>query len=329
MNTVHVAEDQAQEGSRWALPAHLLRLAWMARQGGAAQALSRLTASVLARQGMLGQCLRDQPYGQHARQCADVYLPPDTCVRPAHGWPMVVFFPGGSWQSGSRAEHAFVGASLAARGVVTVIADYRLHPEVVYPAFLEDSAQAVAWALRQLGCWAVAPQRCFLMGHSAGAYNAAMVALDERWLHAHGGTTEGLAGWIGLAGPYNFWPVTVPDLKPVFAGAQVQADSQPVAHVHRDAPPSWLLTAPHDPWVSPDLNSRALQRRLRAAGATCEWLQVPRTGHISLLASLAAPLQAWAPVMSRVMQVIQGQGWSDQTSTVNSGSQPSVSPLWE
>jgi acetyl esterase/lipase len=133
-----------------------------------------------------------------------------------------------------------------------------------------------------------------------------------------------------LAGPYNFWPVTVPDLKPVFAGADVGPDSQPVAHVHREAPPTWLLTAQNDTWVSPELNSRALQRRLRAAGALCEWLQVPRAGHISLLASLAEPLCGWAPVLPRVLQVLHGQGWPPaHTSTVNSGSQPSVSPLWE
>lgn len=329
MDSLHSTDDDADVVSRWALPANLLRLAWLARRGDAAPALGRLTASMLAEQERLGVCLNDLPYGLHDRQRADVYLPPDVCTRPVHGWPMVVFFPGGSWQSGSRAEHAFVGASLAARGVIAVIADYRLHPEVVYPAFLEDSAQAVAWACRQRRDWQVDPTRCFVMGHSAGAYNAAMVALDERWLRAQDASTSWLAGWIGLAGPYNFWPVTVPELKPVFAGTQAQADSQPVAHVRSDAPPSWLLTAPSDKWVSPDLNSRALYRRLTVAGAHCAWRHVPRTGHISLLASLAFPLQAWAPVMTHVMQVIQGEGWGDQTSTVNSGSQPSGSPLWE
>jgi acetyl esterase/lipase len=320
--------------SPWQLGLNLLNLALRVglpgRRAGATEALNALTGQRLARQARLGACWPNQPYGPLPRQQADVYLPPASCPCPPQGWPMVVFFPGGSWQSGHRREHAFVGASLAAQGVVVVVADYRLHPEVVYPAFLEDSALAVVWARRQMPDWQVDPDRCFLMGHSAGAYNAAMLALDRRWLVAQGGTTAWLAGWIGLAGPYNFWPVTVPELKPVFSGADVGADCQPVAHVHPAAPPTWLLTAPNDAWVSPDLNSRTLQRRLHAAGAACEWLQVPRTGHISLLASLAEPLQGWAPVLPRVLRVLRGTGWAEaQTSTVNIGSQPSVSPLWE
>lgn len=322
--------DHAPVAGLGGLALNLLRLGWRARRLGGASALAELSGHMLASQGLLGTCLPAQAYGTLPRHRADVYLPPATRARPARGWPVVVFFHGGSWQTGSRQEHAFVGWSLAAQGAVVVVADYRLHPETGYPGFLEDSARAVVWARRQLPHWDADPERFHLMGHSAGAYNAAMLALDARWLEAQGGTPAWLAGWIGLAGPYNFWPVTVPELKPVFAGADVGADCQPVAHVHREAPPSWLLTAPNDRWVSPDLNSRALHRRLLAAGARSEWLTVPRTGHISLLACLAPPLQGWAPVMPRVWQALQGQVWAEaQTSTVNSGSQPSVSPLWE
>ncbi|MEX1168044.1 MAG: alpha/beta hydrolase, partial [Hydrogenophaga sp.] len=138
-------------------------------------------------------------YGAEARQRMDVYLP-----KPAvQGAAMVVFFYGGSWSSGDRADYKFVGEALAARGIVAVIADYRLSPAVRYPVFLQDSALAVQRALNESPAWGVASGRVFLMGHSAGAYNAAMLALDPRWMSGAGLRRERIAGWIGLAGPYD------------------------------------------------------------------------------------------------------------------------------
>ena len=72
---------------------------------------------------------------------------------------MVVFFYGGSWNHGERHDYRFVGEALAARGIVTVIPDYRLYPQVRYPDFLKDNAAAVAWALRQATIWARTPTR--------------------------------------------------------------------------------------------------------------------------------------------------------------------------
>ena len=121
---------------------------------------------------------RDLAYGSEARQRADVYLPAVT-TRNA---PIAVFFYGGSWSSGDRGDYRFVGEALASRGVVTVVADYRLSPEVRYPVFLQDSAQAVRWAAERAASFGASRDRLFIVGHSAGAYNAAMLALDPRWL---------------------------------------------------------------------------------------------------------------------------------------------------
>lgn len=269
--------------------------------------LNGLTDWTLRRQGLLGERLESQAYGAHERQRADVYLPPGNLQAPAGGWPMVVFFYGGSWRSGERSDYAFVGRSLAARGTVVVVADYRLHPEVRYPEFVEDSAHAVAWAWQQAGTWQVNRRRVFVMGHSAGAYNAAMVALDPRWLGQHGLQPSILAGFIGLAGPYNFLPLRVDSLKPVFGFPGTPADSQPVLHAHASAPPSWLFTAAADSFVSPTLNTDSLAFRLRSVGAQVETRSMPRTSHITLVAALAAPLRWLSPVLDEVSGIVVGE----------------------
>lgn len=138
------------------------------------------------------------PYGAHPRQRLDVYRP----VRPMEGPPRaVVFFYGGSWREGDRKDYAFVGEALAAAGSIAMVADYRLYPEVRYPDFLLDCAAATAFARRWLDRQGYADARLFVAGHSAGAYNAAMLATDSRWLAMQGLRIETLSGWIGMAGP--------------------------------------------------------------------------------------------------------------------------------
>jgi acetyl esterase/lipase len=86
----------------------------------------------------------DVAYGPLSRQKLDVYVPDAAVAVP---FPVVVFFYGGGWESGQRKDYRFVGAELATRGVMTIVADYRVYPEVVFPAFVEDGALAVKWAL--------------------------------------------------------------------------------------------------------------------------------------------------------------------------------------
>ena len=153
-------------------------------------------------------------YGSGPRQQLDVYKPNGTA--PAGGWPVVVFFYGGTWNNGERGAYEFVGEAMAARGILTLVADYRLYPEVRYPEFLRDNAAALSWGFTHAAGLGGNPRRVFAMGHSSGAYNAAMMALDPRWLQPTGHAPGELAGFIGLAGPYNFLPIENPDAKPVF-----------------------------------------------------------------------------------------------------------------
>jgi acetyl esterase/lipase len=243
-------------------------------------------------------------YGDATRQRMDVYLP-----KPAvAGAPMAVFFYGGSWNSGDRADYKFVGEALASQGIVTVVADYRLSPEVRYPVFLEDSAQAVKVALDNADAWGVSRERLFLMGHSAGAYNAAMLALDPRWLGGAGVAREQFAGWIGLAGPYDFLPIKVPEVKQAFNWPETPADSQPLFYAKQPDPAAparvLLIAAREDKLVDPQRNTVGLGQALVNRGEDVQVTLLDGVGHATLIGAMARPLRGLAPVLAQVRQFV-------------------------
>jgi acetyl esterase/lipase len=246
------------------------------------------------------RALPEQAYGPDPRHRLDLYLPTSSAA-PA---PLVVFFYGGSWTRGERADYRFVGEALAARGMAVAVVDYRLSPQVRYPAFLEDCALAVRWARDHAGQHGANPDRLFLMGHSAGAYNAAMLALDPRWLGGAGLSPAQLAGWIGLAGPYDFLPIKVPDVQQAFDWPRTPADSQPLFHARRASPPALLLAAASDDTVNPLRNTDALARHLAGQGVRVESALLEGVGHVTILAALARPLRWLAPVHERIERFV-------------------------
>jgi acetyl esterase/lipase len=239
-------------------------------------------------------------YGDDPRQKLDVYVP----HQPMPGAPVVVFFYGGSWNSGSRLDYSFVGEALASRGIVTVVADYRLYPQVRYPLFLQDGARAVAWTKTHIREFSGNPQRLYVMGHSSGGYNAAMLALDGEWLAAVDMSPRDLQGWIGLAGPYDFLPIKNPEVRPVFFWPDSPPQSQPINHVSHGAPPALLIAASKDDLVNPTRNTGGLASKLRAAGVPVQDLYYSRPSHITLVASLSRPLRQLAPVLDQVVGFI-------------------------
>ena len=239
-------------------------------------------------------------YGDGPRQHVDIYKPAGL----QGAAPVVLFFYGGSWNSGSREDYAFVGEALAGRGIVTLIADYRLYPEVRYPEFLRDNAAALAWAVDNVAEYGGDPQRIFLMGHSSGAYNAAMLALDPRWRTEVGVRDDVIKGWIGLAGAYDFLPIENPEVKPVFFHPHSPRDSQPINQVHAGAPPALLMAANDDDLVDPQRNSEGLARRLRDAGVPVQERYYSRPDHRTLVASLTWPLRWLAPTLDESVAFI-------------------------
>ncbi|KPG95061.1 esterase [Pseudomonas sp. RIT-PI-q] len=240
-------------------------------------------------------------YGSDPRQKLDVYVP----RHPMQNAPVVVFFYGGSWNSGSRGDYGFVGEALASRGIVAVLADYRLYPQVRYPLFLEDGARAVAWTHEHIRQYCGNPQRLYLMGHSSGAYNVAMLALDPGLLGAVGMSPHNLSGWIGLAGPYDFLPIQNPQVRPVFFWPDSPPRSQPINHVTRGAPPALLMASRDDDVVNPTRNTGGLALKLREAGVPVQDLYFSRTGHATLVATLSRPMRGLAPVLDQVTAFVR------------------------
>lgn len=242
--------------------------------------------------------LADLPYGAQPRLRLDVYLP-----RRRLPQSVVVFLYGGSWSSGSKDMYRFLGASLAARGFLAVVPDYRLYPAVRYPAFVEDAALALRWARDNAARFGGDASRLFVMGHSAGAHIAAMLAFERRWLAAAGlDARRDLAGVVGLAGPYDF-DIDTDLLRGVFGGPENRARSQPLAHVTAAAPPLLLATGAADRTVSPR-HTDALAAAVRAAGGEVETLLYPRLGHRGIIGAFSPLLGFLAPVAADVSAFI-------------------------
>jgi acetyl esterase/lipase len=231
----------------------------------------------------------DQPYGALARQKLDIYTP----VATQGARPVVIFFYGGNWQNGRKGDYLFVGQALASRGFIVVIPDYRLYPEVRYPGFLVDGAAAVSWTLAHLHEIGGDPTRVTLMGHSAGAYIAAMLALDPRWL---GSDRERLRGVVGLAGPYDFLPLTDPVLQVIFGTEADLAQTQPITFADGSAPAFLTVSGLADDTVRPE-NSMRLAARIRERGGVAVEKYYRGVGHIGVVAAIAAPLRFYAPTL--------------------------------
>lgn len=247
-------------------------------------------------------------YGADARQKLDVYP-----AGPRDGTaPVVVFIYGGGWNNGRRQDYSFAGRALAAQGYLTIVPDYRLVPQVHFPAFVEDCAAAVAWAQANAARLGGDPRQIYLIGHSAGAYNAAMVALDTRYLRAAGGDPASISGVIGLAGPYDFLPFDPGAAQNAFGQAPDPAQTQPITFVRSDAPPMLLLHGQDDKMVR-IRNTTSLGARLSAAGVQAEVKIYPGADHPDLVLALSKPLRKRAPVLADTNAFIRAQAAKPRT----------------
>src|SRR5262245_53896241 len=256
-------------------------------------------------------------YGADRRQQLDVYVPDAPSGESANTTrPVVVFWYGGSWDSGDRSSYRFVGAALAEQGFVTVLPDYRIYPGVKFPLFLEDAANAVAWVQKHATEFGGDPHHIVLMGHSAGAHMAAFLALNREFLAKHGGRPDDIAGLVGLSGPYILAPNTTV-LHTIFGKPYTEADWQPARFVSSAAPPTFLAHGLNDTLVSVK-QTEVLRDKLRAKHVRVEAELYPGVGHADTVAALSVPARGRAPVLDQAAKFIR----SVTSSSVTSSAQP-------
>ncbi len=224
---------------------------------------------------------RDIAYGDDPRMRLDLYVP-DALSAPA---PVILFFYGGSWQSGSKDIYRAFGQAFASAGIIAAVADYRLYPQVKYPDFVADGAQALRFVHERVAEHGGDPARLFLSGHSAGAYVAAMLACDPTYLGAARTDPDWIRGVIGVSGPYDFLPLYDPVLVDIFGGDRVMA-TQPIKYARNRTPPMLLAHGTADTTVGAG-NSRRMAQRLREAGNAVELIEYKGAGHLGIILSLA------------------------------------------
>ncbi len=225
--------------------------------------------------------VRDRPYGQDPRQKLDIYVPDDLKTKA----PVILFFYGGLWQSGSKDLYLAFGQAFASAGIIVAVADYRLYPQVRYPAFVRDGAGAFAYLEGHVAQYGGDADSIFVAGHSAGAYIAAMLAVEPGRLREAGVDPARVRGVIGISGPYNFLPLRNRDLIAIFGGAD-RPETQPIAHIDGKRPPMLLATGTDDTTVRPH-NTADLAAKLKAFGSPVEVVTYPGVGHVGILLSLA------------------------------------------
>ncbi|WP_460437306.1 alpha/beta hydrolase [Ancylobacter sonchi] len=274
----------------------LIALAFLATGAGAAAFAPAAILNALSR--LEPVCVvTDQNYAEGDRHGVDIYAP-----EGASGLPVVVLFYGGGWEEGDRAQYRFVGTALASRGIVTVIPDYRVYPQVRFSAFPKDATRAVQWA--HAAEFGGDPSRLVLAGHSAGAHIAAMLAFDPQWLAGVGlDSRRDLAGMAGCAGPYAFLPLHSPPLMEIFGPEPRRPLSQPINFVVGGETPVFVATGTADTSVDPG-NTMRLAARIRAHCGSVDTRAYEKLSHRSIIGAVSRPLRWLAPVLDDTAELV-------------------------
>ncbi len=238
--------------------------------------------------------VRGAAYGPLPRNRLDVWVPARRSATPL---PVVIFFYGGGWVSGDRADYGFAGRAFAAQGFVAIVADYRLVPQVRFPAFLQDGALAVKWVRDHVANYGGDPKRISLAGHSAGAYQASMLSLDPRYLRAAGVDPKIVRAAALLSGPADFYPFTEIRGRDALGAWPRPLETQPITFARPDAPPMLLMHGTADTVVRP-YNSQRLAAKLTALGAPVELRLYAGKSHIDLVKSLSPAFRGATPALA-------------------------------
>lgn len=187
----------------------------------------------------------------------DIYYPQDTS-----GFATIVWFHGGGLSSGEKE----IPPALKNQGMAIIGVNYRLHPKVKSPEYVEDAAASVAWAIQNIEQYGGDSSRVFVSGHSAGGYLTSMVGLDKRWLAKYDIKANRIAGLIPFSG-HTITHFTIRKERDIAGTTPVVDDMAPLYHVRDDAPPLVLITGDRDKEMLGRYEENAfLMRMMKVAG---------------------------------------------------------------
>jgi acetyl esterase/lipase len=239
------------------------------------------------------------PASEAQRHRLDLYLP-----AARNRFPLLLFIHGGAWKSGSKDLYGYLGRTFAGRGIGVAVANYRLSPAVKHPEHIRDVARAFAWVAHHAADLGTDPARLFLVGHSAGAHLAALLALDPRYLQEQGVSPERICGVVGISGPYALAPGWFND---VFGDdPQRRADAFPLSHVRDHAPPFLLLYADRD-FLGLPAAAKLLEASLRQHGDTVTLKEIPDRDHITIVSKIAMPGDPTAGAILHFVNLTRGK----------------------
>lgn len=237
-------------------------------------------------------------YSKLKRQSLDIYQPKS---KDDKSLPVVIFFYGGSWDSGDKQDYLFIGEAFSSKGFITVIPDYRVFPEVKFPTFMQDPALATKWVKDNITDYGGNPDNIFIAGHSAGAHIAMMLNLNTEYLAAVDLTPKAFKGFIGLAGPYDFLPLSSDRLKTIFGPEESRWSSQPINYVTGNNQPTMLMVGLKDDTVWPR-NTFNLAKAIREKNGSVEVIEYPNYGHVKMIASIAKPFRRFNSVLDDMVE---------------------------
>src|SRR5215813_5449382 len=229
--------------------------------------------------------VRDVPYLQGAhysddKDKLDIYLP-----EGSRNAPVIVSYYGNQLMGGDKSEDAYIGRRFAAAGFVTAVVNYRLSPAVSHPAHVQDAAASFAWVKRHIAEYGGNADQVFIMGYSAGAYLAALLSTDPRYLAAHNLSPRDIRGTVPVSAFY--WVErrgVAPDRDKSVWGddRNVWVDASPAHHLQASAPPILILYAEHDEEWRREQNVEFAEAMKAAGHNGIEIVMIPNRNHATI-----------------------------------------------
>jgi acetyl esterase/lipase len=236
-------------------------------------------------------------FGPHAENLLDIWGAAEG--KGGAQKPVLVFFYGGGWANGTRTEYGYAARPFVEAGYIVVLPDYRKVPQVHFPDFVADSAAAVKWVQTNIAQYGGDPDRIAVAGHSAGAYNALMLALDPQWLGE-----KPVRAAISLAGAADFYPFTSKRAIAAMSQAPDPAATQPINFARAGVPPLLLIHGTADDVVRPR-NAKNLQAKMDVVKGDSSISLYEGASHNDLVLALSTLFRGRHPVVKDMLAFME------------------------